>query len=484
MAPIVQEHSMRLQNSSSNALNGMLERMVEPVDITFLIFLRIAFGSVMLWEVCQYFGHDWIRRYYIEPEFHFTYYGFSWVKPWGPDGMNLHFIALGFLAACIIAGCCYRLAATLFFLGFTYIFLLDEARYLNHFYLISLISFTLIFMPAEQALSLDAWLRPQIRSESAPAWTLWWLRAQIGIAYFFGGIAKLNMDWLRGEPMRMWLSNRMDFPLIGSFFKEEWMVYLFVTGGLLFDLLIVPLLLWKRTRLPAFLASMMFHLTNARLFQIGIFPWLMMAATLIFFPPDLPRRLIQQLGLGKFFLCHQVPDDFSIRSNNVTRRTKLIGALLMIYLFMQALIPFRHFAYPGNAHWTEEGHRFSWHMKLRSKSAEALFKVTDPTSNQSWTIDPRLYLTPLQLEKMTTHPDMILQFSHHLADVMKRKGYQDVQVRADVMASLNGRKSQRLIDPAVDLTKEHRNLLPARWILPLTEPLSRSSASEQSQNTD
>lgn len=141
----------------------------------------------------------------------------------------------------MLFGFWYRLSATLFFLGFTYVFLLEQARYLNHFYLISLISFLMIFVPAHRAFSIDA--LSGARSATAPAWALWLLRAQIGIPYFYGGLAKLNGDWLRGEPMRVWMASGTDFPLIGPWFTDERVVFLFAYGGLLIDLLVVPLLL-------------------------------------------------------------------------------------------------------------------------------------------------------------------------------------------------------------------------------------------------
>jgi hypothetical protein len=119
-------------------------------------------------------------------------------------------------------------------------------------------------------------------------------------------------------------------------------------------------------------------------------------------------------------------------------------------------------------------------MKLRAKKADALFTLTHPASGQTWTIDPKQHLEPRQLAKMATHPDMILQFSHYLARLKQDEGYQNVEVRARVMASLNGRKPQLLIDPNADLAKERLSLLPARWILPLTEPLPpRGSATSQ-----
>lgn len=453
---------------SQRFLQALQRRLLATVDISFLVYLRVIFGAIMLWEVWRYFRYDWISRYYIEPTFYFHYYGFDWVRPWPGDGMYLHFYFLGALATCIMVGLWYRVTTVLFFLGFTYVFLLDQTRYLNHFYLISLLAFLMIFVPAHRAFSLDAWRHPQISSDIAPAWTLWLLRAQIGIPYLYGGLAKLNGDWLRGEPMRMWLAARTDFPVVGPLFTEEWAVYLFVWGGLLLDLLVVPLLVWRVTRPYAFAAAVLFHLLNAFLFQIGIFPWFMLAATLIFFPPDLPRLfsdLFRKRSEKNYALSAALDRKGVVPASSVTL------AFVAIYLAIQALVPLRHFLYAGNVNWTEEGHRFSWHMKLRDKDGDALFTATDPASGESWVINPRTYLTTRQRNVMTTHPDMILQFSHYLAEEMRKQGRGDVEIRAQVLASLNGRNQQLLVDPSVNLAGQKRNLLPAAWIVPLKEPL-------------
>ncbi len=457
-----------------------------PVDIASLAFFRMAFGAIMVWEVCRYFGYGWIGRYYIEPAFHFTYYGFGWVQPWPGDGMYLHFLALGALALFIAAGFMYRLSMTLFFLGFTYVFLLDQALYLNHFYLISLLSFLMIFVPAHRAFSVDARLRPALRSDTVPAWVLGLIAAQVGIVYFYGGIAKLNADWLRGEPMRMWLAARSDFPLIGPLFTREWTVYLFSYGGLFVDLLAVPLLLWRRTRVPAFLVLVAFHLMNANLFSIGIFPWFMIAATLLFFPPSWPR-IAARLKVGELFSpaawsrtgrqtqpprerwrngLQSVPGTFSLGPG----KAAVLG-LLALYLAVQLLVPLRHHLYPGNVNWTEEGHRFAWHMKLRDKEALERFVAVDPANETATVIRTQDYIDLDQAADMSTRPDMILQLSHHIADDLRENGNEDVEVRALVAASLNGREPQMLIDPGADLATERRTLAPADWIEPLEGPL-------------
>ena len=445
--------------------------LFSSVDIASLVYFRITFGVIMLWEVWRYFTHNWIGRYWIEPIFNFTYYGFDWVQPWSGKGMYLHFVGLGILAVFITLGFWYRISTVLFFFGFTYVFLLEKARYLNHFYLICLISFLLIFIPAHRAFSIDALRHPSIRAHKIPAWTLWILRLQIGIPYFYGGLAKLNSDWLQGEPMGMWMAARTDFPLIGSLFTEDWMIYLLSYGGLLLDLLVVPFLLWRRTRPFAFAAAVIFHLMNARLFSIGIFPWFMIAATAIFFPPDWPRRLLGQRQASK--IARRKLQSIKLRS--LQPKQSLTLALLGIYLSLQLLIPLRHYLYPGNVSWTEEGHRFAWHMKLRSKQSKALFKVINRSENTVQLIDPEDFLPQWQARKMATRPDMILQFSHFLAEEIGQAESDSVEVRAEVFTSLNGRQYQRLINASTDLSQQPQTLMPANWILSLEKPLQRRS---------
>ena len=452
-------------------------RLYEPVDAASLACFRILFGGIMVWEVLRYFSHDWITRYYIVPVFHFSYYGFDWLRPWPGNGMYVHFVVIGILALYVALGFFYRISTILFFFAFTYVFLLDQAQYLNHFYLVCLIGFLMMFAPAHRIASLDAWLSPSRRSETVPAWSVWMFRLQFCLVYFYAGVAKLNDDWLRGEPMRSWLARRTDFCLLGPFlrvgrwFTEEWVVYGFAYGGLLLDLAIAPLLLWRKTRPYAFAAGVFFHLTNNWLFQIGIFPWFAIAGMLLFFDPDWPRRIFNwprsdTVGLSDSPVPATMQRRWSDRA--------AIG-ILAVHLVLQAIVPLRHLLYPGDVSWTEEGHRFSWHMKLRDKSAKAVFRATDPATGETWTIDLSRSLTPRQAKKMASRPDMVLQFCHFVAEQLHKSGRPGVEIRTEVWVSLNGRPLAPLIDPTVDLATVPRSLGHATWILPLSEPLPGSA---------
>jgi hypothetical protein len=441
-------------------------KLFEPVDIASLVFFRVVFGLVMLWEATRLWRAA--EAYFLRPKFQFKYYGFAWVHVLPGDGIYYLIALLGILASLIALGFFHRIAAALFFVGITYIFLLDKTYYLNHMYLVSILSFLLIIIPCHRSFSLDALINPKLRSQFVPAWSLWLLRAQIGIPYFYGGLAKLNPDWLRGEPMRTWLAELTSIPLVGHLLTEEWVVYLFSYGGLGFDLLIVPLLLFRKTRAIAFIASAMFHLTNAYIFNIGIFPWLMIPATLIFFPPSWPRRLMATVRRKELDLEAEVtptPELFPAYR-------RLTICFLMVYLAIQVLVPFRQALYPGYSSWTEEGYRFSWNMKLDENESLGIFYVTDAKSHQKQKYPPEkivnILLTRNQYLTMAASPDMILQFAHYLAELYKEKGYPDVEVKARALVTLNGRPPRLLIDPKVNLAKvKRRRWPPAPWILPL-----------------
>jgi vitamin K-dependent gamma-carboxylase len=450
----------------------ILFRLFEPVDGASLAVFRILFGAIMIWEVYRYFSNGWIERYFVDPTFHFTFHGFGWVEPWPGSWMEAHFAVLGALAACIMLGLAYRVVAPLFFLGFTYVFLLEQARYLNHFYLVALLAFLLAVVPAHRVWSVDALLAKPKWRETVPAWSLWLLRAQIGLVFFFAGVAKLNGDWLRGEPLRIWLAERTDFPVIGRFFTEDLTPWLFSYGGLLFDLCVIPLLIWPRTRLLAFMAAVGFHMTNQQLFTIGIFPFLALGTALLFFPADWPRFRWLRAQRRPPRQPIVTPGPSAPHGWRLSRaRTALVGGIAL-YLAVQIFMPLRHFAIPGNVSWTEEGHRFAWHMKLRDKEGDTEFAVFDGGRRIGF-VDPGLYLTDWQWDEMSTRPDMILQFAHHIEREARRRGLGDVEVRADVFASLNGREDQRLIDPQADLTEKSRPFLlgHADWVEPLRTPL-------------
>jgi hypothetical protein len=439
----------------------LASRLSAPVDAASLGAFRIAFGAILLFELFDYFRRGWIARYWIDPAWHFAYWGFEWVRPWPGSGMYVHFAALGLLAACLALGLFSRAAAALFCAGFTWVFLIDQARYMNHLYLVCLVSGLLALVPAGRALSFGARRRPDPRAPWVPAWSLGLLRAQFAIVYFFGGLAKLNPDWISGAPMRLVLAGVPPLGPLEPWLASEWAVRFYSFGGICFDLGIVPALLWRRTRPWAVAASVFFHVSNSWMFRIGIFPWLMLAATTLFFEPGWPRRLAARLRPGPR-AAGRAPEPIPTPG--------WLQALLALYLAVQLLLPIRHLLYPGDPSWTEEGHRFAWRMKLHVKqAARPRFEVL--ADGRRLPVDVDAHLARWQSLRMATRPGMIHQFARRLAELARAQGYESVQVFADVRAALNGRPLRPLVDPRVDLAAQPRSLLPAPWILPLAEPL-------------
>jgi len=450
-------------------INQALSKIYQPVDISSLVAFRVMFGAIMIWEVYLYISRNVIAHDYILPVFNFTYYGFDWVKPWPGAGMYYHFYGMGVLAFFILIGFLYRISAFLFFLAFTYIFLLEQVIYVNHFYFLSLVSLMLIFVPANRAWSVDSILKPSIRSNVVSAWAPGVLAANMGIVYFFGGIAKLSSpDWLRGRPLNEGLSPAFELPVIGSVIETKAGILFFSWSGMLLDLLIVPALIWRKTRIPAFISICLFHLFNAYNFHIGIFPIFSIAITLLFFSPSWPKEVLSFLKRSKRLSSANVRHEASWATLNGWQRAGLW--FFSIYFLVQLLVPMRHWFYPGEALWTEEGSRFAWHMMLRHKTGKVKFRLRDKNTGDEWTVYPRIYLSRFQYRQMATRPILIQQFAHYLKEVELKKN-RDVEVRAIALARLNGRKPQYLIDKTIDLAAQPRTFLRSDpWIYPLKQP--------------
>ncbi len=239
----------------------------EPVSIAPLAVFRILFGLMMLASTLRFTLNGWIYKLYIKPVFYFSYYGFEWVKPLGDPGMYILFFVMGLSAFFLAIGLFYRTAAVIFFITFTYIELIDKTNYLNHYYFVSIIAFLLIFIPAGSYFSLDAIRNPQKRITHLPRLFALIIQLQLGIVYFYAGLAKLNEDWLfNAMPLRIWLPAHTDLPLIGTFLDKTWIAYLFSWFGALYDLTIPFFLLYKRTRRGAFFCVVAFHLMTFFLF--------------------------------------------------------------------------------------------------------------------------------------------------------------------------------------------------------------------------
>jgi hypothetical protein len=438
------------------------DALAVPVDGASVAVFRVAFGAMMLFSVVRFAAHGWIAEYYLAPRHFFTYAGLGWVTPWPGAGMYVHFAAMGIAAALVMIGLWTRLSSAAFTALFAYAHLCDKTNYLNHYYLVILVGLLLVVLPAGEVGSVDAWRRARRTgaaiARTVPAWVVWTLRGQLAIVYVFGGVAKLQPDWLiHAQPLTAWLAGHSELPVVGPLLDAPWAPHVASWLAAAFDLSIAAWLMWPRSRPVAYVAVVAFHLATVRLFHLGLFPWLMIALTPIFFGPDWPRRLWARLRRRPPAPLPPAPPRGPGRA---------VGAILALHAVLQVALPLRFLAYPGYHLWTEEGFRFAWKVMVMEKSGVADFLVRDPDSGREWRVAATDYWTRYQAAMMATQPDMILEAAHVIAADQRRRGVARPEVRADVMVSLNGRPAQRLIDPAVDLAAEPFALTPYRWILP------------------
>lgn len=443
-------------------MNRLKTYITQEVHIAPLVVFRMVFGLILLFSVIRFAYRGWIHDLYVEPKFHFKYSGFSWVKPFDETGMYLIFIIMAMSFLLVAIGLFYRFASITGFLLFTYVELLDKANYLNHYYFVSLICFLMIFVPANRYFSVDAYLKPHIQRTKVPIWTIGALKLQLGLVYFFAGVAKLNYEWLfNANPLKIWLPAHSNIPFIGKMLAKPWVAYVASWFGAIYDLSIPILLLIKKYRGIAYFLVIAFHVSTAVLFQIGVFPYVMIGATLIFFSEDFHKNVLEKLNI-----IFKLNISLDTGSMGVKRTNPFFIYTLVAFFSVQTLLPFRYLLYPGNLFWTEQGYRFSWRVMLMEKAGYATFRIVDKEFGRSWEAKNYEYLTPNQEKMMSTQPDMILEFAHFLSAKAKEQGVKDPEIYVDAFVSLNGQFSRRFIDPEVNLAQVEPSLEHKTWILP------------------
>jgi hypothetical protein len=417
--------------------------------------------------ICKYhpfWTNGWIEKLYLEPKFHFSYLGFSWIQPIGNYTYLLFFIC-GLSALFVAIGFKYRIAIITFFLSFLYIELMDKTTYLNHYYFISIVSFMLLFLPANASFSLDAVIRKK-QYQQIPKWTIDSIKLVLVIIYFYAGLAKLNSDWLfRAMPLKIWLPSKYDIPFIGeNLMQQNWFHFAMSWSGMLYDLAIPFLLLYKRTRFVAFLIVIFFHVFTRVLFPIGMFPYIMIVSALIFFDASFHNKIIN--FIKKHVLKSKktilIVTDFHF--SKIKR--KLVLAVFGVFFVIQILVPWRYLVYPGELFWTEEGYRFSWRVMLMEKAGSTNFKIVDLESGKYFRVNNTDFLTSFQEKQMSYQPDFILEYAHFLGDHFTKQGHKNVGVFAESYVALNGRLSTEFIDKKVDLYQQKASFKHKKWVVP------------------
>lgn len=429
-----------------------------PVDAASCAAFRALFGALMVLSTVRFFARGWIAEDYLKPKLFFHYWGFGWVQPLPGVGMYVLYGVIALAALCVLLGVAFRAAAVVFALTFSYAHFCDKTNYLNHYYLVSLLACLFALLPLDREFAVRVWRRPAERQGQVRAWVLYVLRFQIGLVYVFGGIGKLGTDWLiYGEPLHLWLAMSAELPVLGRILVQPWAGLAFSWAGALFDLSIVPLLCSRVTRKPAYVVVVIFHVLTALLFQIGMFPWIMIASATLFLDPSWPRNVLR-----RWSRWGAEPASGGVAGAPLG---PVAGALAALYAACQVLLPLRSALYPGNTLWTEEGFRFAWKVMLIEKVGTLELTVLDKAGRR-YVVPARQYLTPFQVRMAATQPDMIVELAHAVARDFQARGHGPVRVYADAQVSFNGRMHHRLLDPRCDLASVNDSMKPKAFIEP------------------
>lgn len=449
--------------------------LAKTSSIAPLAVFRVLFGAAMVVSVVRFLALGWVEEQYIAPKLHFPYYGFEWVKPLQNYGlpeasMYAVFVIMLLSALGIMLGAWYRVASVVFFLTFTYIELLDKTYYLNHYYFVSVMSFVLALLPAHRMFSLDVRRNPALELDSVPRWMLDVVKFQVGIVYLFAGIAKINSDWLfRAMPLAIWLPANDTMPLIGWLLRYKETAFVFSWAGMLFDCTIPFWLSWKRSRLLAYTAVIVFHTLTGWMFQIGVFPLVMCLVTPIYFSEEWHKRFISWFRrYGIITKTRRTKTGVRVQPM-AQEQWKFIRYVFALHCCIQLLIPCRVWLYNGNMFWSEEGYRFGWRVMLMEKAGDATFYVKDAKTGREGAVINRDFLNAHQEKQMAMQPDMILSFAHFLKQYYESQGIVNPRVRAEVYVTLNGRPSRLYLDSSIDLTRLQDNFAQKKWILPFRE---------------
>lgn len=445
-------------------LDGAARRLAAPKATGALVAFRVALGALVTVSAIRFLAYGWVDELFVKPTFFFTYWGFGWVRPLSSSGMHALFVTMAVLGVCFAAGALHRVVAIVLFAMFAYVQLIDVTNWLNHYYLVSLLLLLAATMPLGRAGSVEVLLFPKRRLETFPAWCTYLLRFQVAVVYVYAGLAKVTSDWLlHAQPLNIWLSARTSTPLIGAIFDERWAAYAFSWAGLLFDTTIVAFLLWRRSRAFAYAVVLGFHAMTWLLFPIGMFPFIMCAAALVFMEPAWPSELVARArGRTRAESRGEMREHGSLSPG--VSRLAMVGAA--VYCLVQLVAPLRHRLYGGNVLWHEQGMRFAWKVMVREKNGSITYVVQSRQAGRTWYVSPHRYLTDRQERELSTQPDLVLQLAHHIGDDFRKQGHGDVTVRVEALVSLNGRSASPMIDPAVDLARVDDGVSKASWILP------------------
>ncbi|MFT5735094.1 MAG: vitamin K-dependent gamma-carboxylase [Paracoccaceae bacterium] len=426
------------------------------------VLFRILLGALMLLESWGAIATGWVHSAFVEPRLTFPIADFVWLRVLSGEWMYAYFGVMGLAAIGVTLGWRYRMSSVSLAVLWTGAYLAQTTHYNNHYYLAALIAWGMALVPAADRASLDVCAGRRPLRHDADPWIARAFRLQVLIVFSYAAVAKLYPGWLNGDYLRVNLGSKGGRWPLGSLVVQSWFQSFTIWAALIFDALVIPALWWRRTRVLGFLGLLGFNLFNSVVFRIGIFPYMVLALTVFFFSEARMERALVRLQ-GK----SGIRDAPRSKFERAARRAPWVAPALAAFFFLQLALPLRHHFFRGDVAWTEEGHRMSWRMMLRTKSAQLALVVEDAASGAVRPVNQTEFLTARQQMLVASQPAMLFRFAQDLAAALREPGMQEPGVYARYSAcSLNGSDPSPLYDPEVDLTRVRWNRFSRNeWVL-------------------
>lgn len=438
--------------------------LFEPKFPVTLGLFRIGFGLIMIYQF--YHIQDYFYNVLIHSGYFIKYDFFEWVSLTSAENLKIIFLIAQVGSFFIAIGLFYRVSSFLVFLIWCYLFFTDQGHNNNHYYLIAMLLFSLIFVNANQWGGIK-----NIKHKPCyvPQWNYLVFKLLVFVVYFYGGLAKLNWDWLNGYPLKYWLTGREDLgAFLQSVLEKDFTIYFFSYYGLFFDLVVGFLLFHKKLKYLALFLMIPFHVFNHFLWPIGVFPWLSIFITILFFEKEIAQLIQSQ----------------RIESYQSSKKVELLVSITFVCFFsFQFLFPFRQYLYSGKTNWHGYGELFSWRMMLTDKQGAVRLRVYDQNNQSLGELSLESYINERQLFKLVYLPKNFVPFCQFIEAQIKNdarnKGLGDIKIYVDAFKTINNRPFQRVIDPNIDLTSvEYSVLSKGTYILPFVDAEIKTNYNE------
>lgn len=427
--------------------------LFEKTDNTKLTLFRIVFGVLVAIYCWGAMATGWVEQTFVEVPVTFNFIGFEWTYFLIGKTMYGVFALMGVLGLLITIGFLYRISSVLLWFLFGLTFFMQKSNYTDYSYLMLWSCFFMAIVPANRYYSVDSALDLKKYSEVTDKWVILIFKIQVALYYFFSGIAKFSANWLEGDFMRISLEKAIPqyaeshyFQWLVPFLQNLELPSVLSLAVILFNIVVIPLLVFKPTRIIAVCLALVIHSILSFVVKVETFPSVLLAMMIFFFDTETIRNWTFPFK-GRGLIPAKIKQRKYYRS--------IVTSSFAFLLLLQIYLPLRHYLIPGEVEWTAEGARLAWRANTVHRTGQIEFKVELPPQYPPVKENLNETLPSHQAAMLAVQPDFIWQYVQRLKEKYQQKGYDSIRVYAiKSKISLNGGAFLPYISATTNLAKQ------------------------------